>query len=50
MIVGYLLAEFENAVAVNDYSAQSRIAKALIPFEKQGKITEKEIIDIIIRR
>lgn len=50
MIVGYLLAEFENAVVTDDYTAQSRIATALIPFEEQGEITEKEIIDIINRR
>lgn len=47
MIVGYLLAQFENAVAADDYTAQSRIAKALIPLANEGKVTEKEIIDII---
>jgi hypothetical protein len=47
MIVGYLLAQFENAVAADDYTAQSRIATALIPLANDGKVTEKEIIDII---
>lgn len=47
MIVGYLLAQFENAVATDDYTSQSRIATALIPLANDGKVTEKEIIDII---
>lgn len=45
MIIGYLLAQLADAVIADDYEKQTDIAKALIPYEERGEVTEQEVYD-----
>lgn len=46
-IVGYLLSELSEAVQNENYTKQAEIAISLLPFEKIGEVTNKDVIEAI---
>ena len=48
MIIGYMLFQLAKAVKREDYATQTIIANFLLPYEAIGKVTNQDVIDVIL--